>query len=179
MIMRKKGFSLIELMIVLVIIGMLIGFIFPAAKKARDAALQRQCANNLNQIGTALILYAKDHHGSFPDPVSGNAWCVYRDYLIAQDYLPDDDRLFDCPSLPTVGTADSPDYWYGNTANEYDKTGGLGPINLDYPYTVYTPSWRILCGCNNLGNAPEYDGPHTKGSNYVNIAGRVYWEADN
>jgi prepilin-type N-terminal cleavage/methylation domain-containing protein len=180
--MHKKGFSLVELMIVLIVIGLLIGFIFPAAKKARDAALQRQCANNLNQIGAALILYAKDHNGAFPDPVGwwggeDQSSRVFRDCLIADGYLPDNDKLFDCPASPTVGTADSPDYWYGNTVYEYDETGSPGPLNPDYPYTIYSPGWRMLCGCTNLG-APDYDGPHTKGTNYVNIAGRVYWEAD-
>ncbi len=179
--MRKKGFSLIELMIVLVIIGLLISLIFPAAKKARDGALQRQCANNLNQIGVALILYAKDNNGKFPDPVAeyGGDSDAYRyaATLVSEEYLPDDDKIFDCPGSPHIGTKDDPDYLYGNTIDNYNKDGTSAGLNPDYPYTVYTPSERILCGCNNLGN-PDYEGPHTKGINYLNIAGRVYWEED-
>ena len=176
--MRKKGFSLIELMIVLVIIGILISLIFPAAKKARDGALQRQCANNLNQIGTAFILYAKDHNGKFPDPVNGindsNAY-LYAATLVTEGYLPDDDKIFDCPGSPHIGTKDEPDYRYGNTKDNYNKDGTSAGENPDYPYTVYTPPDRTLCGCNNLGG-PDYEQPHTGGLNYVNIAGRVYWE---
>ena len=176
--MRKKGFSLIELMIVLVIIGLLISLIFPAAKKARDGALQRQCANNLNQIGVALILYAKDNNGKFPDPVNntndGNAY-LYAAILVSEKYLPDDDKIFDCPGSPHIGTKDDPDYWYGNTQNIYKKDGSIDMVNSDYPFTVYSPSWRMLCGCKNLG-APGYEQPHTGGLNYLNIAGRVYWE---
>jgi prepilin-type N-terminal cleavage/methylation domain-containing protein len=176
--MCKKGFSLIELMIVLIVIGLLIGLLFPAAKKARDAALQSQCANNLQQIGAALILYAKDNNGAFPDPVNGtnDDWAYqYASILINGGYLPDNDKLFDCPGSPHVGTKNDPDYWYGNTMSVYDKTGSASGSNDDYPYTIYSPGWRMLCGCHNLG-APDYEQPHSGGLNYVNIAGRVYWE---
>lgn len=176
--MWKKGFSLIELMIVLVIIGLLISLVFPAAKKARDGALQRQCANNLNQIGVALILYAKDNNGKFPDPVGGGSDSdayKYAATLVSEGYLPDDDKIFDCPGSPNIGTKDAPDYLYGNTQKIYKKDGSVDTDNSDYPYTVYTPPEKALCWCNNLGN-PDYEGPHTKGINYINIAGRVYWE---
>ena len=189
--MNKKGFSLVELMIVIVVIGVLIALIFPSITKARDGALQRQCANNLSQISAALVLYANDHCGAFPDPVGDNegnedaTWWVYKNYLIDQDgthperaYLPNNDKLFDCPGSPHIGTVADPDYWYGNSAKEYDEEGNETGDNDDYPFTFNSRGWRLICGCNNLG-APDYDGPHSKGSNYVTIPGRVYWEADN
>ncbi len=153
--MRKKGFSLIELMIVLVIIGILISLIFPAAKKARDGALQRQCANNLNQIGTAFILYAKDNNGLFPNEEAEVK--SFAQILVDDGYLPNNDSLFDCPTNPAKGTVAAPDYTYINKAG-----------NPEYPYSIYTSDWRILLHCKN--------DCHSGGENLLNVSGRVYWE---
>ncbi len=60
--MRRRnllpGFTLIELMVVIVIIGMLMALLIPAVQRAREAGRRAQCSNNCNQIQSALIQYA-------------------------------------------------------------------------------------------------------------------------
>ncbi|MHC4176289.1 MAG: prepilin-type N-terminal cleavage/methylation domain-containing protein [Planctomycetota bacterium] len=50
----RLGFSLIELLVVMAIIGILTVLVFPAVQAAREAARQAQCANNLHQFGIAV-----------------------------------------------------------------------------------------------------------------------------
>ena len=59
------GFTLIELVVVLGVIGVLIAFLLPAVQQAREAARRARCLSNLRQIGTAVHSYF-DAHSVFP-----------------------------------------------------------------------------------------------------------------
>jgi prepilin-type N-terminal cleavage/methylation domain-containing protein len=60
------GFTLMELLVVIGIIGLLAGLLMPALSGAKQKARQAKCLNHLRQLGLALSLYADDYEGQFP-----------------------------------------------------------------------------------------------------------------
>lgn len=62
----RPGFSLLELLTVIGIIGLLLGILLPAVEKVRHKGYLVACESNLRSIGQALLTYASEHRGQFP-----------------------------------------------------------------------------------------------------------------
>src|SRR4051812_20925292 len=78
-VMRRKGFIIIELLVVLAILVILAGILYPAFASARRVAYNAVCLSNLKQIGLANSMYLQDYDEAFPvacnqfDRVTGKA----------------------------------------------------------------------------------------------------------
>lgn len=75
--MSRRGFTMIELLVSIGIIGLLLAMLLPAVQSVRGAARRSQCQNNLHQVGIALENRA-DTFGHYPD-----AMIVFRELLPA------------------------------------------------------------------------------------------------
>jgi prepilin-type N-terminal cleavage/methylation domain-containing protein/prepilin-type processing-associated H-X9-DG protein len=87
------GFTLVELLVVISIIGILTAMLMPALARAKGKANQVKCVNHLRQLTLALSLYASDYGGEFPPRLAPpNAW----PHKLKPYYV--DWQLISCPS---------------------------------------------------------------------------------
>jgi prepilin-type N-terminal cleavage/methylation domain-containing protein/prepilin-type processing-associated H-X9-DG protein len=63
---NRRGFTLIELLVVIAIIAILAAILFPVFARAKAAARQATCTQNLNSIGKAFRMYASDNDDGLP-----------------------------------------------------------------------------------------------------------------
>ncbi len=63
---RRKGFTLVELLVVIGIIALLISVLLPALNRARQAAATLMCLSNVRQLALAATMFAQEHHGRVP-----------------------------------------------------------------------------------------------------------------
>ena len=113
----RRGFTLVELLVVIGIIALLISILLPALGKAREQGRTIKCLSNLRQLGMAFAAYTAQNKGSIcpPDcqnlanPAVGVATDHWSTILVAMGYVPypanvtsasvlQDDTVFRCPS---------------------------------------------------------------------------------
>ena len=70
----RRGFTLVELLVVIGIIALLIGILLPTLSRARDASKATACLSNQRQIGTAFVLYINEHELAVPTIARDNGW---------------------------------------------------------------------------------------------------------
>ncbi len=146
---RPRGFTLVELLVVIGIIAILIAMLLPALNKAREQAKNVQCMSNLRQFGQAWAIYATTYHGWLPpqkDYALGPTWYAFMD---DSRILPLGDRLAEkgvwiCPTGRPLAYRESSSVnnWWGFTLY------GMNTKVADYfrQTAVHNPASKMWMG---------------------------------
>jgi len=120
---KRRGFTLVELLIVVGIIALLIGLLLPALNKSREQAKQTTCLANLRSLGQSLFVYANSNRDRLPNHNPPLDWVSYAGSNSAMisfyKYYVKSPGVFWCPSdinntIPTDIT--SADQTFPNSA---------------------------------------------------------------
>ena len=63
---RRRGFTIVEVLVVTAIIGVMVGILLPAVQSARESARRMACQNNLHQVGLAMEQFGHAYPDRFP-----------------------------------------------------------------------------------------------------------------
>jgi prepilin-type N-terminal cleavage/methylation domain-containing protein len=139
-----RGFTLVELLVVIAVIGVLVALLLPAVQSARESARRSQCLNNLKQIGLATLNYEQSYKTLPPGRLLPRAWGQHTRILpfleetsvhnivdFEQAVADNDARLqhvnaFICPTDSEDRLANSPleDEQFGWGRNSYHANAG-------------------------------------------------------
>lgn len=122
---KRGGFTLIEMLVVITIIAILVGLLFPAYQAVFRSAYETQCQNHLNQLGQITVAWCQGHDGFFPRPVPSDTqagWCYGLDSGVCVDLglymknkLVGSPEIFLCPTHADEFAVDRGDsthvYW--------------------------------------------------------------------
>jgi len=156
----KKGFNLVELMVVIAVIAILAALLLPVLNMARNHARRITCVNNLRQINVGVRMYADESGGKMPEARQQKGWFngirfsykeLMKSYVGLHGPAGPNELLFACPAdrantlvqpLSLLPESNYTSYLF-NSGGNFFKLGKTGLRGHDID-TVRLPANTVL-----------------------------------
>ena len=161
-ISAQVGFTLVELLVVVAIIGVLVALLLPAVQAARESARRTACSNNLKQMGLACHNYAdatlRNEENFFPPAYAGpNA--------ASNNSGPTSWIVAILPYTEESATKDKIDATLAGGTGRYNTARAYGTAALKFGRCPsFTPKTGVLCYAGNIASANPFS-HNLKGDN--------------
>ncbi len=150
----RAGFTLVELLTVIAIVGLLVAITIPIVGLVRGNASATKCKSNLRQLSTAYLLYAQDRKGNV---LTDSPWTNLLDPYLARAVTTD--KLYDFYRCPVAAERPEAEYYqpdysaniHGAVYASYAHGGPKAPTKLNgisnpgrvFVFTDWLPRWRF------------------------------------
>ncbi|MDD3546322.1 MAG: type II secretion system protein, partial [Kiritimatiellae bacterium] len=146
-----RGFTLLELLVVIVIIGILGSALVVSVQSGYKQARQANCKSNLRQFGVALTIYRGEHDNRTPDWLS-NLYPDYVDdrslYVCRADYYggraePRPNALTGQPGIGKNDIDTKKSFWDNKNNSDSKRNPAIECCSYLYEFSAATTSWRV------------------------------------
>ena len=161
---NRRGFTLVEMLVVISIIAILAGMLTGVILYARNLAIRAECQQNLNHIGQTVSLLVLSNNGLYPHLTD-----AYRTQAAS-------DVNYQSPNLATFPWNNSGFPWWAQVFEQWKDLGSLYAKNPDGTYMTYTPAPNTLdAALNPNGHVllPNFQVPKTMSAFHCRMAGAL------
>jgi prepilin-type N-terminal cleavage/methylation domain-containing protein/prepilin-type processing-associated H-X9-DG protein len=140
--LARRGFTIIELLVVMAVISILLGIILPVLPKVRDSARRVGCGSNQRQIGISMETYKGDDKQKYPTArYMPDPWITQLDEVDSlnkamRNYIEPDSEVYHCP-----GDSEVFDVEYTDEDGDIAKGGSSYKFTTALSGRTFEESW--------------------------------------